>query len=310
MLIGPPPPTGSSSTSTGIRWLGLSARKLSNWSPRPMLQGTTRYWSPASRGDRDLLAVRRRPEVKMEHGLVLVVRERAWRASPGWDAACGNLVAPPETTDPGQAATVACRLGTTRRHITKWGSSRTRNPSQESAMAQAERVEVLVLGSGAGGKLMAWDMAKAGHRTAVVERKWIGGSCPNVNCLPSKNEVKSAEVADVVHHAGAFGTVGVSRPHRPGAGARAQAQDGRRGRQPAVHARLRERLSHHPREPRRRRSHHPRARGPLLRVHRSAASARGLERGRSAPTWRTVRVATLPAQRSCALGRPARHAVS
>jgi pyruvate/2-oxoglutarate dehydrogenase complex dihydrolipoamide dehydrogenase (E3) component len=74
-------------------------------------------------------------------------------------------------------------------------------------MAQAERVEVLVMGSGVGGKLMAWDMAKAGRRTAVVERKWVGGACPNVNCLPSKNEVKSAEVANIVRHAGAFGTV-------------------------------------------------------------------------------------------------------
>ncbi|HTB77420.1 MAG TPA: FAD-dependent oxidoreductase, partial [Polyangiaceae bacterium] len=74
-------------------------------------------------------------------------------------------------------------------------------------MAQAEEVDVLVFGSGAGGKLLAWHLAKAGHRAAVVERKWIGGSCPNVNCLPSKNEVKSAEVANVVRHAGAFGTI-------------------------------------------------------------------------------------------------------
>ncbi len=73
-------------------------------------------------------------------------------------------------------------------------------------MSQTERVEVLVLGSGTGGKLLAWEMAAAGHRTAVVERRWIGGSCPNINCLPSKNEVKSAEVADVVKRAGAFGT--------------------------------------------------------------------------------------------------------
>lgn len=74
-------------------------------------------------------------------------------------------------------------------------------------MAQAEPVEILVLGSGTGGKLLSWDMARAGRRTAVVERRWIGGSCPNINCLPSKNEIRSAEVADVVHHAGAFGTV-------------------------------------------------------------------------------------------------------
>jgi pyruvate/2-oxoglutarate dehydrogenase complex dihydrolipoamide dehydrogenase (E3) component len=38
-----------------------------------------------------------------------------------------------------------------------------------------------------------------------VERKWIGGSCPNINCLPSKNEVWSAKVADLVRHAARFG---------------------------------------------------------------------------------------------------------
>ncbi len=74
-------------------------------------------------------------------------------------------------------------------------------------MPRAEHVEVLVLGSGAGGKLLASHMAKAGRRTAVVERRWIGGSCPNINCLPSKNEVKSAEVAHTVYDAGPFGTV-------------------------------------------------------------------------------------------------------
>ncbi len=52
-----------------------------------------------------------------------------------------------------------------------------------------ERYEILILGSGVGGKLLAWDMASTGHRTAVVERRWIGGSCPNINCLPSKNEI-------------------------------------------------------------------------------------------------------------------------
>src|SRR6266481_500226 len=70
-----------------------------------------------------------------------------------------------------------------------------------------ERYEVLILGSGAGGKLLAWDMAGAGHRTAVVERRWIGGSCPNINCLPSKNEIWSAKVADLVHRAADFGLV-------------------------------------------------------------------------------------------------------
>jgi pyruvate/2-oxoglutarate dehydrogenase complex dihydrolipoamide dehydrogenase (E3) component len=42
---------------------------------------------------------------------------------------------------------------------------------------------------------------------AVVERRWIGGSCPNINCLPRKNEIWSAKVADLLHHAAQFGIV-------------------------------------------------------------------------------------------------------
>ena len=70
-----------------------------------------------------------------------------------------------------------------------------------------EQVDVLILGSGQGGKLLAWHMAQAGRRTAVVERRWIGGSCPNIACMPSKNEIWSAKVAHLAHHAGQFGTV-------------------------------------------------------------------------------------------------------
>jgi choline dehydrogenase-like flavoprotein len=55
---------------------------------------------------------------------------------------------------------------------------------------QADRYDILVLGSGAAGKLMAWAMAREGKRTAVVERKLIGGSCPNVACLPSKKSTQ------------------------------------------------------------------------------------------------------------------------
>ena len=74
-------------------------------------------------------------------------------------------------------------------------------------MSQPERVEVLVLGSGFGGKLLAWHLARSGRRTAVVERRWIGGSCPNIACLPSKNEIWSARIAHLARHAAQFGTV-------------------------------------------------------------------------------------------------------
>ena len=73
-------------------------------------------------------------------------------------------------------------------------------------MSYTERFEALVLGSGAGGKLLAWHLARSGRRTAVVERQWIGGSCPNVNCMPSKNEIWSANVAHTARHAAEFGT--------------------------------------------------------------------------------------------------------
>lgn len=63
----------------------------------------------------------------------------------------------------------------------------------------------VIIGSGEGGKSLAWHFAAQGERTIVVERRWVGGSCPNTNCLPSKNEIWSAKVADLVRHAAKFG---------------------------------------------------------------------------------------------------------
>src|SRR4030081_3054791 len=74
-------------------------------------------------------------------------------------------------------------------------------------MSQPEQFEVLILGSGQGGKLLAWHMARSGRRTAVVERRWIGGSCPQIACLPTKNEVLSARVALFAAHEGKVGTM-------------------------------------------------------------------------------------------------------
>jgi pyruvate/2-oxoglutarate dehydrogenase complex dihydrolipoamide dehydrogenase (E3) component len=69
------------------------------------------------------------------------------------------------------------------------------------------RFDVLVLGSGSIGKLIACHMARLGQRTAVVERQWIGGACPNIACMPSKNEIRSAELAHLARHAAEFGTM-------------------------------------------------------------------------------------------------------
>src|SRR5215469_11091719 len=73
-------------------------------------------------------------------------------------------------------------------------------------MSEIERYDVLIFGSGTGGKLTAWTSAKEGLRTAVVERRLIGGSCPNIACLPTKNVIHSAKVADFVRHDRDFGS--------------------------------------------------------------------------------------------------------
>src|SRR6516164_2878027 len=68
-----------------------------------------------------------------------------------------------------------------------------------------EEYDLLILGSGAAGKLLSWTLAKKGMKTAVVERKYVGGSCPNIACLPSKNVIHSAKVASYLGRSEEFG---------------------------------------------------------------------------------------------------------
>jgi pyruvate/2-oxoglutarate dehydrogenase complex dihydrolipoamide dehydrogenase (E3) component len=77
--------------------------------------------------------------------------------------------------------------------------------TQLSKKTDPEEYDLVVLGSGAGSKLTAWTLAKQGKRVAVIERKYIGGSCPNIACLPSKNIVHSAKVASYFRRAEEFG---------------------------------------------------------------------------------------------------------
>jgi pyruvate/2-oxoglutarate dehydrogenase complex dihydrolipoamide dehydrogenase (E3) component len=71
----------------------------------------------------------------------------------------------------------------------------------------SEAFDIVIIGSGQGGKQLAWHLARTGRKVATVERRWVGGSCPAVACLPSKNELWSARVAHLVRHAGRFGTI-------------------------------------------------------------------------------------------------------
>jgi pyruvate/2-oxoglutarate dehydrogenase complex dihydrolipoamide dehydrogenase (E3) component len=72
-------------------------------------------------------------------------------------------------------------------------------------MSEIERYEVLVIGSGESGKWITWTMAQAGYRTAVVERRYVGGSCPNIACLPSKNVIRSAKANWFAKHGAEYG---------------------------------------------------------------------------------------------------------
>ena len=56
-------------------------------------------------------------------------------------------------------------------------------------MSSLERFQNVVLGGGEAGKYIAWELARWGQPVAVVERGLIGGSCPNIACLPSKNVI-------------------------------------------------------------------------------------------------------------------------
>jgi pyruvate/2-oxoglutarate dehydrogenase complex dihydrolipoamide dehydrogenase (E3) component len=68
-----------------------------------------------------------------------------------------------------------------------------------------EEYDVVVLGSGEAGKYIAWTLAKKGKRAVVIERKYVGGSCPNIACLPSKNIIHSAKVASYFCRSEEFG---------------------------------------------------------------------------------------------------------
>src|ERR1700758_850095 len=74
-----------------------------------------------------------------------------------------------------------------------------------SIQGKPEEYDLVILGGGTGSTIAAWTFAGEGQRVAVVDRKYIGGSCPNIACLPSKNIIHSAKVASYVRHGNDFG---------------------------------------------------------------------------------------------------------
>ena len=69
----------------------------------------------------------------------------------------------------------------------------------------AKDYDLVILGSGTGSKFLAWTFAEQGQRVATIERKYLGGSCPNIACLPSKNVIQSAKIASYFRRGREFG---------------------------------------------------------------------------------------------------------
>lgn len=76
---------------------------------------------------------------------------------------------------------------------------------QQERNGAVEEFDVVILGGGTGSTIAAWTFAGKGQRVAVVDRKYVGGSCPNIACLPSKNIIHSAKVASYFRRSEEFG---------------------------------------------------------------------------------------------------------
>ncbi len=74
-------------------------------------------------------------------------------------------------------------------------------------MAAPQHYDAVVIGSGQGGTPLSRALAKAGMRTALVERKHVGGTCINEGCTPTKTMVASGRVAYLTRRAADYGVV-------------------------------------------------------------------------------------------------------
>ena len=76
---------------------------------------------------------------------------------------------------------------------------------QSSKKTDPEEYDLVILGGGTGSTIAAWTFARQGQRVAAIDRKYVGGSCPNIACLPSKNIIHSARVASYFRRSEEFG---------------------------------------------------------------------------------------------------------
>jgi len=71
----------------------------------------------------------------------------------------------------------------------------------------SDSYDVLIIGGGQAGIPLAHALARAGKSVALAERKWLGGSCINFGCTPTKAAIASARVAHLARRAAEYGVV-------------------------------------------------------------------------------------------------------
>ena len=72
-------------------------------------------------------------------------------------------------------------------------------------MASAARYDAIVIGSGQAGTPLCQALARAGMRTALIERVHVGGTCVNEGCSPTKTMIASGRVAYLVRRGADYG---------------------------------------------------------------------------------------------------------
>src|SRR6266571_8780818 len=85
---------------------------------------------------------------------------------------------------------------------------RTRTSAFPGTKQMSDQYDAIIIGSGQAGNPLAQAFARAGRKTALIERAFVGGTCINYGCTPTKTMFNSARVAYLARRAADFGVHG------------------------------------------------------------------------------------------------------
>ena len=68
-----------------------------------------------------------------------------------------------------------------------------------------DKYDIAIIGSGPGGYVAAIRAAQLDKKVCLIEKEWVGGTCLNIGCIPTKALISSAEVVDLTKRSKDFG---------------------------------------------------------------------------------------------------------